>query len=182
MFRRTAFTAHRVSALTVLAVLGGALGCQGRNGTLFHPYGVTRVAPPPTHSYTIPQSYYQKQPAAGAGTSGSAPVGSGVTSARTVGGITLEGMPVNDATRVVSSNGASPAAKSPVTAVPRAPGLQFIRRMSWESPVGGKATNQPPVTNVRNPASGGGVEGAQPSATSSQPIGNGVRTAVWRER
>ena len=191
--------------LPAALLVAGMAGCQARNGALFHPYGVTRVPPPPTHSYSIPKSYYGTPGASPARQSKPSPgaVGSGVGSSRAVGGVTLEGMPVNDATRLVATPGtnASPA-QPPVTSIPRAPGLQFIRRMSWTTPVsnrGSQSLSPHPVSNRSTAPTSSTVPAASstrpgqttvrphaalkaPVVAQAGPLGAGVEPATWRRR
>jgi len=117
--------------------------------------------------------------------------------------VTLEGMPVNDATRLVATPGtnASPA-QPPVTSIPRAPGLQFIRRMSWTTPVSNRGS-QPltphPVSNRSTAPTSSTVPAASstrpgqttvrphaalkaPVVAQAGPRGAGVAPATWRRR
>ena len=206
---------RRAQALGWLAILSlgtlAGIGCQGKDGRVFHPYGTTRVPPPPTHSYTIPRSYYSN-PQPGSTPTPSAPPATSqrpaapavpATPGRTFGNaaspmtpttsrtarLELDGMPVNDATGLIPSATSAPRSTSqPVTRIPGAPGLGFIRRTSWAEPV---RTATPASRSAPAPSpprtSSAPSSAAQPVGTGVAPAtasgrANPVQPAIWRGR
>ncbi len=176
-----------VMARSMLVLLSGLLaislvGCQGRNGGGVHLYGNTRVPPPPTHSYTKPQTYYSgsssassSQPAtAGSATQparfsappGGGAVGSGVAPLKSPqSGIRLKGMRVNDATTLSRpAAGGMPSSQPRATKLP-APGLQFIRRTSAEEELPSGASIADSTTSSATSGSGPATSGASGGST-----------------
>lgn len=171
-------------------------GCQ-RQSSGMHLYGSTRVPPPPTNSYTLPQTYYPNSPSptSPAPTNGSViqpngasgvstppqfqntgatqPIGSGLrTPVSTTSGVRLQGMPVNDATQLQPA-GSLPTrpAYEPRTGMPAARGLQFIQRTSAEATTDHNI--QPASATVDESPSNRANVAATPSASGD---------SVWRSR